>query len=927
MIAANPKWIGLCVSLHACLSLSAYDIPGYTPDQIIDYKQTLNSSGGAVSLKLDVFTPPGHQSSDSRPAIVFFFGGAWVNGSTSHFHPQCEYLASRGMVAVSAQYRVSSLHGTTPQECVMDGKSAIRYLREHAATLGIDPNRIAAGGGSAGGHVAAAAGTLSAYEEPGENLAISSKPNALVIYNGVVDNGPGGYGYDTVQSYWQGISPLHNINANTPPTVFFLGTNDSLVPVSVGTNYRAAMEALGLRCDLHLYQDQEHSFFNFDVPDDSSGPFYGYRDTLFKTDEFLVSLGYLTNPHDPPAPVTGWVTIFGDAGFSGGSEATASPATTDADGDSIAANINPLTLADGEFIRLKGTVTVNSVLTHANFRMGLFDGDQPVTPGDGSGYVGIWSEAPATSGSKIAAGNGMGSSHPFETDFSTYLGPVPAAAAALPANTPVAFNLMIARNGANLDISTDFANGASYRPSQNLLNMPVANFSYDSVAILMTGNLNATQAVFSNIGVSRGSVLPSPLPPDEPAGAITYVDAVEGTSGNTFATGGSQANTSWVGPDSSGTNATQWNKRLAVEGNNSTVFQGSITTNTLPELTTRLTGLADGTYTIWAFYWDQVADDNQNWILSAGLNPGSLTTYSSPGEPAVSGATSVGVTNAANLIFNSNVAVQAGFNGSVYLRNLFGINLGEVVVSGGSAVNVHLDNNLTGGSNGRAWYDGIGYAPVAPAVSIGDRVLGIDFNRNDAFGSPSQSLFRVVSGSTTQAANSSSYIKSIGARQITISQPAATKFEFRGANGDGSRAIPGGDTSLSFLVADFIATREGAIDIGINGLAAGDYVFRSYHLDTFNGSGLGFAQGLTTTTPNHIEARIGGITKASVQPTALSPSGLNTTFINNGQIPTLEFSFSHNGASPLTIELRSTLSNGTDSFLLLNGFEIYESAP
>jgi hypothetical protein len=232
-------------------------------------------------------------------------------------------------------------------------------------------------------------------------------------------------------------------------------------------------------------------------------------------------------------------------------------------------------------------------------------------------------------------------------------------------------------------------------------------------------------------------------------------------------------------------------------------------------------------------------------------------------------------------------------------------------------------------------YGGISSATVwnfttldpATVVNPGTRVFGVEFNRNDAFGSPSQSMFRIVSGSTTQGSNAISYTKNIGPHQVTISQPAATNFEFRGANGDSSRAIPGGDTSLSFLVSDFIATREGAIDIGVTGLAAGDYVFRSYHLDTFNGSGLGFAQGSTTNTSNNIEARIGGLAKASVQPSALGPSALNTTFINNGQIPTLEFNFSHDGASPLTIELRSTVSNGTASFLLLNGFEIYESAP
>ena len=123
---------------------------------------------------------------------------------------------------------------------------------------------------------------------------------------------------------------------------------------------------------------------------------------------------------------------------------------------------------------------------------------------------------------------------------------------------------------------------------------------------------------------------------------------------------------------------------------------------------------------------------------------------------------------------------------------------------------------------------------------------------------------RVVAGSATQSTNASSYVKRFGTREVTVSQPGGVKLEFRGANGDTSRAIPGGDTSLSFLVSDFIGTREGAIDLTLTGLAPGNYVFRSYHLDPFTGSGLGFAQGSTATTPNTIEARVDGESTAEL---------------------------------------------------------------
>ena len=216
-------------------------------------------------------------------------------------------------------------------------------------------------------------------------------------------------------------------------------------------------------------------------------------------------------------------------------------------------------------------------------------------------------------------------------------------------------------------------------------------------------------------------------------------------------------------------------------------------------------------------------------------------------------------------------------------------------------------------------------AHAAPVT--GPRLFGIDFNRNDARASPSQSMFRVIAGSATQSGNAAIYRKTIGPCQITVSQPDGALFEFRGANSDSTRAIPGGDTSRSFLVADFIATRKGAIDVTITGLAAGNYFFRSHHLDTFTSANLGFAQGATPSTPNTIQARIGGVTVGTVQPTALGSSGLNTTFISDAQIPTLLVPFTHDGSSPLLIQLRAAISNGTESFLLVNGFEILRGSP
>jgi acetyl esterase/lipase len=167
------------------------------------------------------------------------------------------------MVAVAAEYRIKSKHGTSPYECVRDGKSAIRFLRANAKKLGIDPNRLAAGGGSAGGHVAATTATVTAFNQKDEDTTVSCVPNALVLFNPVYDNGPEGYGQSRVKERWREFSPMHNIRKGIPPAIVFLGTNDKLIPVKTGEKFRDKMRAVGSRSELFLYEDQPHGFFNF----------------------------------------------------------------------------------------------------------------------------------------------------------------------------------------------------------------------------------------------------------------------------------------------------------------------------------------------------------------------------------------------------------------------------------------------------------------------------------------------------------------------------------------------------------------------------------------------------------------------------------------------------------------------------------------
>lgn len=267
---------------QAIAKIQKADFPGAAAEV---YKQ---ASGD--DLYLYRFDPEGHDPEhDKRAAVVFFFGGAWNSGKVSQFERHSRYLASRGMVTFVADYRVNKRQGVAPNACVEDAKSAVRWIRKNAERLGIDPAKVLAGGGSAGGHVAAAAGMCDGFENEQEDLSISSKPVALLLFNPVSDNSENGYGYDRVKEWFPAISPAHNITSDDPPTIVFLGSKDKLISVATAEAFRDKLSEQGIQNELHVYEGEGHGFFNRRA---------SFGDTLTKTDQFLVKLGYLSGPVD-----------------------------------------------------------------------------------------------------------------------------------------------------------------------------------------------------------------------------------------------------------------------------------------------------------------------------------------------------------------------------------------------------------------------------------------------------------------------------------------------------------------------------------------------------------------------------------------------------------------------------------------------------
>ncbi|MBX7208177.1 MAG: alpha/beta hydrolase [Verrucomicrobiaceae bacterium] len=237
-------------------------------------------------LSLHICSPADAKPADRRPAIVFFFGGGWKNGNYTQFVPQAEYFASRGLVCACADYRIASIHKTTPDKCVEDAKSAMRWMRGHAAELGVNSGKVIASGGSAGGHLAAATWLVPGFEAAEDDKSISCKPDALVLFNPALNlTNIGGAEIPDAngRNIAKEISPTLFLTKEAPPAILFFGTADKLG--EHGREYVTKAKELGVHAELWTADGMGHGFFN-------RSPWTEV--TVRKADEFLASLGYVT---------------------------------------------------------------------------------------------------------------------------------------------------------------------------------------------------------------------------------------------------------------------------------------------------------------------------------------------------------------------------------------------------------------------------------------------------------------------------------------------------------------------------------------------------------------------------------------------------------------------------------------------------------
>jgi len=223
-------------------------------------KDIVFGSGGGLELRLDVYRPP--RGVAKRMAVIHLHGGGFSRGSKAGVEIPSRAFASQGYVSIASSYRLTGqARWPAPIE---DTKAAIRWTRANADRLGIDADKIAVAGYSAGGLLALfAAGTADRPEFEGEggNAGVSSKVAACVaVYpavtatRGLMPEGSDG------EAERAAASPGHYVSGAFAPTAFVHGVADEIIDYTSSVDFFNALNKHGVKADLHLFQGATHAF-------------------------------------------------------------------------------------------------------------------------------------------------------------------------------------------------------------------------------------------------------------------------------------------------------------------------------------------------------------------------------------------------------------------------------------------------------------------------------------------------------------------------------------------------------------------------------------------------------------------------------------------------------------------------------------------
>lgn len=247
--------------------------------------------GPLEAERLDLCLPVGVRG--LRPGVVLIHGGAWRFGSRGGFDDYCQAFAALGFLAASIDYRLAP-RAIWPAQLV-DAQLAVRYLRAHAASLGLDGVHLCGFGESAGGQLAAFLGVLSAIH-PGDAAGlypdVSPKVSCVVDLYGPTDlTHPlplldsldtfttlfGGLTRDAAPVLYRDASPLYFVTSTAAPTLIIQGEQDTTVPPEQSRVFAAALKEAGVPVQYVSY-DGGHG-----IPPD-------LRDAMLKTEgDFLLA--------------------------------------------------------------------------------------------------------------------------------------------------------------------------------------------------------------------------------------------------------------------------------------------------------------------------------------------------------------------------------------------------------------------------------------------------------------------------------------------------------------------------------------------------------------------------------------------------------------------------------------------------------------
>ena len=254
-------------------------------------RKAVYKSVGGRDLELHIFEPEGHDpATDRRPCFLIIHGGGWTGGEPRKFYTIADHYAKKGMFAISLEYRlINAKAGVTVFDCVKDGRSAVRWLRAHARTLGIDPKRIAVSGGSAGGHVALATAVFENspdVDESTDDLSVSCVPDLLIPLNPVIDTSADGYGQRKIGERWRELSPLHHVKQGLPPMLICHSTEDTVTPYEGAARFVEFSKAAGNDCRIFTFEGGRHGWFIFNL--DHYAALLVVMDNFLKEHNFII---------------------------------------------------------------------------------------------------------------------------------------------------------------------------------------------------------------------------------------------------------------------------------------------------------------------------------------------------------------------------------------------------------------------------------------------------------------------------------------------------------------------------------------------------------------------------------------------------------------------------------------------------------------